>query len=104
MLAVGPLSCFIIFLTFYGQTAMYIVLRSIPGFMVSPQVEKLFNSMKNGGVVTEDKAISAEKATSMSKLPKAQCMNALAELEKMGAAKKRKSNNVVAYYLTKTSL
>jgi len=40
----------------------------------------------------------------MSKLPKAQCMNALAELEKMGAAKKRKNNNAVAYYLTKTSL
>jgi Fic family protein len=72
--------------------------------MVSPQVEKLFNAMKNGGVVTEDKAISAEKATTMSKLPKAQCMNALAELEKMGAAKKKKNNNAVAYYLVKTSL
>jgi len=72
--------------------------------MVSPQVEKLFNAMKSGGAVTEDKAVSAEKATSMSKLPKAQCMNALAELEKMGAAKKRKNNNAVAYYLVKTSL
>lgn len=83
---------------------MYLVTVSIPGTMVSPQVEKLFNSMKNGGVISEDKAVSAEKATSMSKLPKAQCMNALAELEKMGAAKKRKNNNAVAYYLTKTSL
>ena len=72
--------------------------------MVSPQVEKLFNAMRSGGVISEDKAISAEKATSLSKLPKAQCMNALAELEKMGMAKKRKNNNAVAYYLVKTSL
>ncbi len=45
--------------------------------MVSPQVEKLFNSLKNGGYVSEDKTVSAEKATSLSKLPKAQCMNAM---------------------------
>ncbi len=31
-------------------------------------------------------------------------MNALAELEKMGAVKKRKKNNAVDYYLIKTSL
>ncbi|NLT38753.1 MAG: hypothetical protein GXX95_11480 [Methanomassiliicoccus sp.] len=72
--------------------------------MVSSQVEKLFNSMKNGGIISEDKAVSAEKATSMSKLPKAQCMNALAELEKMGVAKKRKNNNAVAYYLARNNL
>jgi Fic family protein len=72
--------------------------------MVSPQVEKLFNAMKTGGAISEDKAISAEKATSLSKLPKAQRMNALAELEKMGAAKKRKKNNAVDYFLVKTSL
>lgn len=83
---------------------MYLVPLSIPGHMVTPQVEKLFNAMKNGGIVSEDKAVSAEKATSMAKLPKAQCMNAIAELEKMGVAKKRKNNNVVAYYLIKTSL
>ena len=72
--------------------------------MVSPQVEKLFKSLKMAGVIGEDKAISAEKATSLSKLPKAQCMNALQELEKMGAVKKRKKNNAVDYYLTKETL
>lgn len=72
--------------------------------MVSPQVEKLFSALKNAGVISEDKAVSAEKATSLSKLPKAQCMNALAELEKSGAVKKRKKNNAVDYYLIKTSL
>ncbi|WP_019176341.1 polysaccharide pyruvyl transferase family protein [Methanomassiliicoccus luminyensis] len=76
----------------------------IQPFMVSPQVEKLFNSLKSAGIVSEDKAVSAEKATSLSKLPKAQCMNALAELEKMGAVKKRKKNNAVDYYLVKTAL
>jgi hypothetical protein len=83
---------------------MYLDGRGFPAPMVTPQVEKLFNSMKNAGVTTEDKAVSAEKATSMSKLPKAQCMNALAELEKMGVAKKRKKNNAVDYYLVKTAL
>jgi Fic family protein len=72
--------------------------------MVSPQVEKLFNAMKSGGAISEDKSISAEKATSLSKLPKAQCMNALAELEKIGVAKKKKNNNAVSYFLVKTSL
>lgn len=72
--------------------------------MVSPQAEKLFNSLRNGGFTSEEKCASAEKATSLSKLPKAQCMNALAELEKLGAVKKRKKNNTVDYYLIKTSL
>ena len=72
--------------------------------MVSPQVEKLFKSLKMAGVIGEDKAVSAEKATSLSKLPKAQCMNALQELEKMGTVKKRKRNNAVDYYLAKETL
>lgn len=87
-----------------GWTEIYLDGFSIVVPMVSPQVEKLFRSMKNGGIVSEEKAVSAEMATSMSKLPKAQCMNALAELEKMGAAKKRKRNTTVAYYLVKTDL
>ncbi len=70
----------------------------------SAQAEKLFNALKNGGYVTEDKAVSAEKATSLSKLPKAQCMNAIQELERMGVVKKRKKNNAVDYYLAKTAL
>jgi Fic family protein len=71
---------------------------------VSPQVEKLFNALKAAQATSEDKAVSAEKATSLSKLPKAQCMNAMAELEKKGVAKKRKKNNAVDYYLVKTEL
>mgnify|MGYP006980565988 FL=1 len=72
--------------------------------MVSPQVEKLFNALLKAGVTSEDKAVSAEKATSLSKLPKAQCMNAIQELKKAGALKEKKRNNVVDYYLVKTSL
>jgi Fic family protein len=72
--------------------------------MVSPQVEKLFTALMKAGVTAEDKAISAEKATSLSKLPKAQCMNALQELKKVGALKDKKNNNSVYYYLVKTSL
>jgi Fic family protein len=72
--------------------------------MVSPQVEKLFNALMKAGVTAEDKAISAEKATALSKLPKAQCMNALQELKKAGALKEKKNNNSVYYFLVKTSL
>ncbi|MDD1772904.1 MAG: hypothetical protein LUQ09_08295 [Methanomassiliicoccales archaeon] len=72
--------------------------------MVSPQVEKLFNALMKAGVTAEDKAISAEKATALSKLPKAQCMNALQELKKAGALKEKKNNNAVSYFLVKTSL
>jgi len=72
--------------------------------MVSPQVEKLFAALIRAGATTEDKAVSAEKATSLSKLPKAQCMNAIQELKKAGALKDKRKNNSVDYYLVKTSL
>ncbi|MCU0861848.1 MAG: hypothetical protein MUE65_05980 [Methanomassiliicoccales archaeon] len=71
---------------------------------VSPQVEKLFNALKQAGAVGEDKAISAEKATALSKLPKAQCMNALQDLERKGVIKVKKKNNAVSYFLAKTEL
>jgi Fic family protein len=71
---------------------------------ITPQAEKLFRAMKYGEMVGEDKAVSAEKATSVSKLPKAQCMNALQELERLGVVKRKKKNNAVDYYLIKTDL
>ncbi|MFA5312314.1 MAG: hypothetical protein WC375_03215 [Methanomassiliicoccales archaeon] len=71
---------------------------------VSSQAEKLFKAMKQAGAISEEKLLSAEKATSLSKLPKAQCMQAMQELEKKGIAKKKTNNNAVAYYLVKTSL
>ncbi len=88
------------------QTGRYISRPDIPLLMagITPQAEKLFNALKSGGIISEDKAVSAEKATSLSRLPKAQCMNALQELEKAGAIKKRKKNNAVDYYLIKTTL
>lgn len=72
--------------------------------MVSIQAEKLFKAMKDAGAISEDKALSAEKVTARSKLPKAQCMNAIQELEKVGVVKKRKKNNAVDYYLVKDAL
>ncbi|HNX48450.1 MAG TPA: hypothetical protein PKM11_07830 [Methanomassiliicoccales archaeon] len=78
--------------------------KILPLLMVSPQVEKLFTALVKAGATAEDKAVSAEKATSLSKLPKAQCMNAIQELKKAGALKDKKNNNSVYYYLVKTSL
>jgi predicted transcriptional regulator YheO len=71
---------------------------------VTPQAEKLFNALKMAQAVGEEKAVSAEKATALSKLPKAQCMNAMQELERKGIIKVKKKNNVVSYFLSKTTL
>ncbi|HXZ23240.1 MAG TPA: hypothetical protein VEH08_00755, partial [Methanomassiliicoccales archaeon] len=71
---------------------------------VTPQAEKLFNALKQAQAVGEDKSISAEKATALSKLPKGQCMSALQELEKKGVIKVKKKNNVVSYFLSRTDL
>jgi hypothetical protein len=71
---------------------------------VTPQAEKLFNAMKLAAAIGEEKSLSAEKVTALSKLPKAQCMNALQELEKKGVVKVKKKNMVVSYYLAKTEL
>jgi Fic family protein len=71
---------------------------------VSPQAEKLFKALKQAGYLSEEKSITAEKATALSKLPKAQCMNALQELEKKGIVKKRSKNTAVSYHLAKTEL
>ncbi len=71
---------------------------------VTPQAEKLFNALKQSLAVGEEKAISAEKATALSKLPKGQCMSAIQELEKKGVIKVKKKNNAVSYFLTRTDL
>lgn len=71
---------------------------------LSPDSEKLFKAMKQAGAVSEDKAIKAEKTVDLCKLPKARCMNALQDLEKKGIAKAKKNNNLVVYYLIKTTL
>ena len=71
---------------------------------VTPQAEKLFNALKTAQAVGEDKSVSAEKATALSKLPKAQCMNAMQELERKGVIKVKKKMNFVSYYLQKTEL
>jgi len=71
---------------------------------VTPQAEKLFNALKMAQAVSDDKTVSAEKATALSKLPKAQCMNAMRELETKGVVKVKKKGNVVSYYLQKTEL
>lgn len=87
-----------------GRYMSSIRIRNIMAESVSLQAEKLFKAMKQAGAISEEKMLSAEKATTLSKLPKAQCMNALQELEKKGLVKKKSKNNAVAYFLAKTDL
>lgn len=90
----------------HNITDKYLPFSVLARYMVNvtPQAEKLFNAMKQAGAIGEEKPVSAEKATAMSKLPKAQCMNAIQELEKKGVVKKKTKNNQVSYYLAKTEL
>jgi DNA-binding IclR family transcriptional regulator len=45
----------------------------------------------------------AQGITNMSKIPKAQCMNALQELEKKGYVKRKSRDKSAGYYLCKTN-
>ena len=65
---------------------------------LSDPADKVFKAMLHAGLVSEDKMKDAQGITNMSKIPKAQCMNALQELEKKGFVK-RKSHLWLRHYL-----
>lgn len=70
---------------------------------LSEPAEKVFKAMLHADLVSEDKMKDAQGITNMSKLPKAQCMNALQELEKKGFVKRRSREKSAGYYLVKTN-
>ena len=65
--------------------------------------EKVFKAMLHAGLVSEDKMKDAQGITNMSKIPKAQCMNALQELEKKGYVKRKSRDKSAGYFLCKTN-
>jgi predicted transcriptional regulator len=65
--------------------------------------EKVYKAMLHAGLVSEDKMKDAQGITNMSKIPKAQCMNALQELEKKGYVKRKSRDKSAGYYICKTS-
>lgn len=69
---------------------------------LTTNAEKVFKVMIAAGLVSEDKMMDAQRITNMAKLPKAQTMNALQELEKKGYAKRKARDKSAGYFLTKT--
>ncbi|MBC7107641.1 MAG: transcriptional regulator [Methanomassiliicoccales archaeon] len=69
---------------------------------LSPNAEKVFKVMKDAGIIGEEKMTDAQRITNMSKLPKAQCLAALQELEKKGYVKRRAREKSAGYFLIKT--
>jgi len=69
---------------------------------LTTNAEKVFKAMLAAGLVSEDKMMDAQRITDMAKLPKAQTMNALQELEKKGYAKRKARDKSAGYFLTKT--
>lgn len=68
---------------------------------LSPNAEKVYNSMKEAGITAEDKMVNTDRITSMSKLPKNFVLNALQELQQKGFAKRKAREKAAGYYLIK---
>ncbi len=68
---------------------------------LSPNAEKVYNSMKEAGIIAEDKMANADRITSMSKLPKNFVLNALQELQQKGFARRKAREKAAGYYLIK---
>lgn len=68
---------------------------------LSPNAEKVYNSMKEAGITAEDKMANADRITSMSKLPKNFVLNALQELQQKGFARRKAREKAAGYYLIK---
>jgi predicted transcriptional regulator len=68
---------------------------------LSPNAVKVYKSLKEMGMLSEDKMGTAERVTMTVKLPKTMVMNALQELQTKGFARRKGREKAAGYYLTK---
>jgi len=66
---------------------------------VSPNAEKVYEAMKELGLVDEAKMATAERITQAVKLPKNMVLNALQELQNKGYVKRKVREKAAGYYL-----
>jgi DNA-binding IscR family transcriptional regulator len=66
---------------------------------VSPNAEKVYEAMKELGLVGEAKMATAERITQAVKLPKNMVLNALQELQNKGYVKRKVREKAAGYYL-----
>lgn len=68
---------------------------------VSPNAVKVYKSMKEMALLSEEKMGTAERITQSTRLPKTMVMNALQELQTKGWAHRKVREKAAGYYLTK---
>ena len=68
---------------------------------LSPNAVKVYKSLKEMGMVSEEKMVTAERVTMSVKLPKTMVMNSLQELQTKGFARRQVREKAAGYYLTK---
>jgi DNA-binding IclR family transcriptional regulator len=68
---------------------------------VSGNATKVYKSMKELGMISEEKMGTAERVTQTVKLPKNMVLNALQELQTKGWARRKVREKAAGYYLTK---
>lgn len=66
---------------------------------VSSNGEKVYNAMKNAGMIGEEKMGTAERITLLAKLPKNMVLNALQELQTKNFVKRKVREKAAGYYL-----
>jgi len=67
---------------------------------VSPHAVRVYNAMKELGMVAEEKMGTAERITQVAKLPKTMVMNSLQELQTKGWARRKVREKAAGYFLT----
>jgi len=68
---------------------------------VSPNAVKVYKSMKELAMLSEEKMGTAERVTQVARLPKTMVMNALQELQTKGWARRKVREKAAGYYLLK---
>jgi predicted transcriptional regulator len=68
---------------------------------VSGNAAKVYKSMKELGMLSEEKMGTAERVTQTVRLPKTMVLNALQELQTKGFARRKVREKAAGYYLTK---
>jgi predicted transcriptional regulator of viral defense system len=68
---------------------------------LTPNHNKIYDFLKDGGFTTQDKLVDADKIALGTKLPKGTVANLLQDLEKKGWAKRVARGKAAGYYITK---
>ena len=66
---------------------------------VGPQAVKVYRTMKDLAMLTEEKMGTAERITQSARLPKTMVMNALQDLQSKGFARRKVREKAAGYYL-----